>query len=313
MLQIIRYTPEHHDEWNLFVAASRNGTFLFDRRYMDYHADRFKDHSLMFYLKGKLYALLPANESEGTLYTHQGLTYGGLVMGMEATTSHVLELFEGLREYLKQHDIRRVVYKAIPWIYHRIPAEEPLYAIHRTFSYRIMERDVSSTIVTGHQLGWKKDRRHGLKLAQQNGVAVAQGNDYPAFWDILNENLWTNHGVKPVHTLDEIRLLHDRFPRHIVLFEARREGSLLGGCVVYLTPQVVHTQYIAATPEGKRLGVVDAIIHELLSAYSAYPYFDFGKSTEIHSDMLNHNLIYQKEGFGARAVCYDTYELLINN
>jgi hypothetical protein len=37
-------------------------------------------------------------------------------------------------------------------------------------------------------------------------------------------------------------------------------------------------------------------------------YLDFGKSTETHSDILNENLIYQKEGFGARAVCYDTYE-----
>lgn len=308
MLQIVRYTPEHHDEWNLFVDMSKNGTFLFDRHYMDYHADRFSDHSLMFYLKGKLYALLPANEDNHVLYSHQGLTYGGLVMGMEATTSHVMELFEGLREYLQQHAIQRVVYKAIPWIYHRVPAEEPLYAIHRTFNYHLMERDVSSTIATDHQLRWKKDRRHGLMLSQKNGVSVSQGNDYAAFWDILNDNLWQNHGVKPVHTLSEILLLHERFPRNIVLFEARKEGVLLGGSVVYLTPQVVHTQYIAATPEGKRLGVVDAIIHELLQTYPDYAYIDFGKSTEIHSDMLNQNLIYQKEGFGARAVCYDTYE-----
>ena len=48
-MDIRRYTPEKADEWNRFVAQSKNGTFLFDRRYMDYHADRFQDHSLMFY------------------------------------------------------------------------------------------------------------------------------------------------------------------------------------------------------------------------------------------------------------------------
>lgn len=308
MLQIVRYSPERHDEWNQFVSASKNGTFLFDRRYMDYHSDRFSDYSLMFYVKGQLYALLPANELDHTLYTHQGLTYGGLVMGMEATTSHIMEVFEALKEFLQQHAIQRVVYKAIPWIYHRVPAEEPLYAIHRFFDYRIMERDVSSTLMTGHLLGWKKDRRHGLKLSQKNGVVVSQGCDYQAFWEILKDNLWQNHGVKPVHSLQEILLLHERFPRQIMLFEARKEGMLLGGCVVYVTPQVVHAQYIAATQEGKRLGVVDAIIHELLRVYSNYPYIDFGKSTETHSDILNQNLLYQKEGFGARAICYDTYE-----
>ena len=68
MLEVRRYTGEHSDEWNRFVAASKNGTFLFDRNYMDYHADRFSDHSLMIYRNGSVYALLPANVKDDTLY-----------------------------------------------------------------------------------------------------------------------------------------------------------------------------------------------------------------------------------------------------
>lgn len=308
MFQIIRYSPERHDEWNRFVRTSKNGTFLFDREYMDYHADRFMDHSLMFYFKGRLYALLPANKRSDTLYSHQGLTYGGLVLGMEATTAHVLELFQTLREYLLQNDIRHVVYKAIPWIYHLVPAEEPLYAIHRLGNYRLKERDVSSTIVMNRLLPWKKGRKYALSVSRRNGVVVSQNHDYDGFWEILKNNLWNKHGTTPVHSLSEILLLHGRFPQNILLFEARKDGVLLGGCVIYLTSQVVHTQYIAASPEGKRLGAIDVIIEELIHRYSDYPYFDFGKSTEAHSDALNENLIFQKEGFGARALCYDTYE-----
>lgn len=308
-MTIVRYTADRASAWNAFVAASKNGTFLFDRRYMDYHSDRFSDHSLMFYRNDKLYALLPANEKEDTLVSHGGLTYGGLVMGEEATTAHVIELFSDLKDYLREHHFRRVVYKAIPAIYHVLPAEEPLYAMHRVFSYRLLERDVSSTIVFARPVKWKKDRRHGLKLATANGVEVRQSDDYETFWPILTDNLRQNHGVSPVHSLQEIRLLQGRFPEQILLFEARKDGQMLGGCVVYVTPQVVHTQYIAATAEGKRLGVVNAIIHHLLSGiFPRQLFMDFGKSTEAHSDMLNENLIYQKEGFGARAVCYDTYE-----
>ena len=69
-----------HDEWNSFVARARNATFLFDRRYMDYHADRFTDHSIVFRRKGHLAALLPLNIDGDTVWSHQGLTYGGLLI-----------------------------------------------------------------------------------------------------------------------------------------------------------------------------------------------------------------------------------------
>lgn len=68
MFEIRRYSPDQAEAWNLFVAQSKNGTFLFDRRFMDYHADRFADHSLMVYRRGKLYALLPGNVADETFF-----------------------------------------------------------------------------------------------------------------------------------------------------------------------------------------------------------------------------------------------------
>lgn len=47
MKTVEAYTPEMEREWNDHVATSRNGTFLLDRRYMDYHADRFCDASMV--------------------------------------------------------------------------------------------------------------------------------------------------------------------------------------------------------------------------------------------------------------------------
>ena len=38
--EIKRYTADDEAAWNDFVAHSKQGTFLFDRRYMDYHQDR---------------------------------------------------------------------------------------------------------------------------------------------------------------------------------------------------------------------------------------------------------------------------------
>ena len=46
-MNIVPYTNQLKDEWDSFVRLSKNGTFLFERGFMDYHSDRFDDCSLM--------------------------------------------------------------------------------------------------------------------------------------------------------------------------------------------------------------------------------------------------------------------------
>lgn len=309
MFEVRRYTQDRADEWNEFVARAKNGTFLFDRQYMDYHADRFADHSLMFYRDGVLCALLPANESDATLYSHQGLTYGGLVMNYKLTAADTLQLFADLNSHLHRIGISRVVYKAIPWIYHQLPSEEDLYALTQVCGARLSVRELSTTIMLQRNIRWSRIRRRGVKRAEDAGIVVEVSQDFDAFWPVLEANLLTNHQVHPVHTVDEMKLLHSRFPKHIVLYTATLNGEVIGGVVMYLTPQVAHAQYSSATPEGKRLGVLDAIYDRIMHQdLKDYPYFDFGKSTEDAGHILNEQLVFQKEGFGGRAVCYDTYE-----
>lgn len=310
MFEIKRYTSEHKDEWNEFIERSKNGTFLLDRNYMDYHSDRFDDFSMMFYMKDKLYAVLPANIRDNTLYSHQGLTYGGLITDETATAGHTVSLFNEMNSFLKEHGIGKVVYKAIPWIYHRLPAQEDLYAIYRTCNARFAARDISSTIMMHNRIKWHRDRRYGINKAIKNNVTVHESDDFNAFWHVLESNLGNKYGVKPVHSLSEIELLKSRFPDNIRLYVAEKDNGIIGGTVLYATKQVLHAQYISANPEGKHLRVIDAIYDVILNKDFAdfKYYFDFGKSTEGDGTYLNESLIYQKEGFGGRAVCYDTYE-----
>lgn len=310
MLEIVRYSPGRESEWNGFVERAKNATFLFNRGYMDYHADRFSDHSLMFYLDGDLYALLPANAVGGVLYSHQGLTYGGLITDCRATAAATVALFDGMNAYLARHGFSRVVYKAMPWIYHRLPSDEDIYAMFRTCDARITAREISSAIMFNSRIKWARSRKYGVNRARNNGLTVIRSDDFGAFWQILEANLGGKYGVSPVHTVDEIRLLRSRFPDNILLYAAVKDGVMLGGTVLYVTPQVVHSQYISASPEGKRLGAIDAIFDVVLNnVFRDFSYyFDFGKSTENHGRLLNESLMFQKEGFGARGVCYDTYE-----
>lgn len=310
MFEIVRFTAEQADAWNQFVATSKNATFLFDRRYMDYHADRFHDHSLLFYRGERLLAVLPAHVEGDTLFTHRGLTYGGLLMSEQLTISEAMMLFRELNDMLRSEGLKHVCYKAIPWIYHRLSAEEDLYALYHECKARIVARDYSTNIFLGANLRWERVRRRGVVRAERAGIHVEISNDYADFWHVLADNLGMKYGVKPVHTLAEIELLHERFPQNIVLYQAVREGQVLGGVVLYVTPQVVHAQYSSATPEGKSLGAIDAIYERIMHHdYKDYPYFDFGRSTEnADGSGLNETLVFQKEGFGARGLCYDIYE-----
>ena len=309
MYEIRRYTPEMADEWNLFVASSKNGTFLFDRRYMDYHSDRFEDCSLMVYRKNRLFALLPGNRKDKTYVSHQGLTYGGLITDGQATAEHVCDIFVAVNAWLKDHHFHKVIYKPVPWIYHSLPADEDLYALFVRCQARLVERDVSSTIVFANRLKFTESRLSGVRKARRNGLVVRESDDIDSFWSILTQNLQMKYGAMPVHTALEMRLLKDRFPQHIRLFMTYKSELPLGGTVLYLTPQVVHTQYISASLEGKRLGALDLLFYHLLNEESfSCPYFDFGTSARENSNEVNSSLFFQKQGFGGRSVCYDWYE-----
>lgn len=308
-MEIRRYRREDKELWNSFVSKARNATFLFDRNYMDYHADRFDDNSFMFYHKGKLKAVLPANVAGDTLYSHQGLTYGGLLLDKKATVEDVLECFDSLNSWLRKNGISKVVYKALPWIYQQYPSQEDLYALTWKCKAQLISRDISSSIVIDNKLKFAESRKSGIRKALSLNIEVGESNDVDGFWHVLEDNLGNRYNAKPVHTASEMKLLMSRFPNNIKLYVAKMNGEIVGGTLIYVTPQVVHTQYISASVEGKKHGALDLLFDYIINkVYANCRYFDFGKSTEQGGEYLNEPLIFQKEGFGGRGVCYDWYQ-----
>ena len=316
MIEVVPYTADKADAWNDFVTHSKNGTFLLNRSYMDYHADRFVDCSLLFRKKGKIIALLPANyvEEERTVYSHGGLTYGGLILSESITAADTLQVMSCATEWMRiTLGAERLIYKSIPHIYHRCAAEEDLYALFR-HNAKLIARTASSAITCGHPIAMQELRRRGIKKAQANGILYEESTDMAAFWKILEEVLAEKHHKTPVHTLAEIEKLRASFPDEIRLFVARKDGVLVAGTLIYETDKVAHAQYIASSAEGRAMGALDGLFDYLISqVYAAKSYFDFGISTEQGGRYLNEGLIFQKEGFGARIVVYDAYELKIEN
>lgn len=308
-MEIKIYKTEYKEDWDAFVGSSKNGTFLHYRDFIEYHGDRFEDYSLMFYIDGDLVALMPGHITGKVYYSHQGLTYGGLIMSSKTTASNVLKVFEYLTVTLRHQGIKQIVYKAIPHMYHRLPSEEDLYAL---FHYKaiLSERNISSTILLPNELRYSDSRKNGLKKAEKNQLTVQTADDFSCFWQILENNLSSKYDRMPVHSLAEIRYLKEKFPDNIHLFVAvTSSNETLGGCLVFEMENIVHAQYTAATDEGKSSGAIDLLIDHIVRTYSHKTYFDYGTSTENNGLYLNESLIYQKEGFGARGTVYDIYTI----
>ncbi|WP_207540771.1 GNAT family N-acetyltransferase [Sabulicella rubraurantiaca] len=306
------YAPSSAAAWDDFVERSKNATFLHKRRYMEYHADRFNDASLILRRGAEIVALLPAHTTEAGIASHNGLTYGGFLVSERMTTPLMLEGFDAARRWLASRGVETFYYKTIPHIYHRLPAEEDRYALFRHDAV-LVRRDLLSTIDMARRPVPQERRRRGAAKALQKGVSIQEDEGWEGFWQLLERHLASRYHTKPVHSLAEIRHLHGLFQRNIRLFTARdASGTLLGGVVIYETDEVAHLQYAAATSEGFACGCLDRLfLHLLDEVFASKRWFDFGNSTELDGRWLNDGLINQKEGFGGRAVAHDYYEIAI--
>ena len=310
-MQIIRYTVELQETWDAFIDCSKNGTFLLKRGYMDYHSDRFEDFSLLFYQNDKLIALLPANRSGEVLYSHQGLTYGGLLLSRETTAVQVLQLFGELISFLAENGMTKFIYKPIPYIYHNYPSEEDLYALFRNGAV-LQKRLISSVIDKNDAIPFSRIRNRHVRKAQGAGMIVCPAADYLPFWQVLSGRLLDKYGVSPVHSVEEITLLASRFPDNLRLFEARIGEEIVGGCVVFIMKDLVHIQYSSATEKGMELGALDLLFDFVANiGFPEKRYIDIGTSNEEDGWVMNEKLMFRKETCGGRAVVYDTYELNI--
>lgn len=313
MIEVKRFHPDLASIWNEFVLTAKNSTFLFHRNYLSYHEDRFSDHSVLLYKKGKIIAVLPANEVDNKITSHAGLTYGGLVLQKDAKLEEVLSGFYHALNYYSSLGYTELIYKCFPPFLAEFTAQEDLYALY-LLQAELFRRDSGCVLPLGQSLPVQTRRYRSAKKATALNVQCVQSLD-PTFYieKILAPTLWQRYKALPVHTVAEMKLLMERFPENIRLFEATLDEPI-AGTIIYETPTVAHAQYIAATEKGKDVGALDLLfIHLLQDQYRHKKFFSFGISNENDGRYLNRGLLSWKEGFGARTVAIDFYRIQMEN
>lgn len=312
-MTVERYTPDLAGEWNKVVEESRNGIFLHRREYMDYHSDRFEDFSLIACdNRGRIVAVLPAHVRDSVLCSHCGLTFGGWLMTARADQPAMCEIWRLTLDLARRSGFTAMIYKPVPHIYHRSPAEEDIFPLLESGA-RLVAAMPASVADLHSGASFDMSARQSVRKALKEGVTVQESMRWEEYWQILSERLSERYDVAPVHSLHEIQLLKGRFPNNIRLFTAEKDGRILAGVVMYVSyGSAAHSQYTASTDEGRCLRVIP-LLYSYISDILRHEvrYLDYGTSCENGGHSLNEGLIRQKCGFGARTVVYQTFELTI--
>lgn len=311
MLEVSFYEEYMKDEWDDFCSFAKNSIFLFKRDFIEYHKDRFIDSSIVVRKNSKLVALFPASKHDDTLISHGGLTYGGFITGKDMRASLFLEIFDAVCNFLLVNNFNRLIVKCLPDFFCKESSGELQYALFLKNARKI-KCDLSTIIFQDARGKVSKGRKWIVNKARKCDIAIVESERFDDFYEMQSIAL-AKHGVKPVHSSDELQYLKKIFPENIRLFVAQKDNDLMAAAVIFKFDYVVHTQYLSTTSLGKEVGALDLLVETLIEKYQDTPIFSFGISTEQNGRHLNVGLCQQKESFGGYPVSLDTYEVILND
>lgn len=297
MFKVERYNSTYQNSWNDFIEKANNGTFLFNRNYMDYHSDRFNDFSLLIFQEEELVAVMPANILDNNLFTHQGLTYGGLIIISSLRISKFLSLFYHLMIYLQEQKIKNLYYKCVPSLYHKKVNETEQFVLN-IIGATLKKVDTNFILDYSSKFNFQERRHRSIKKAQKAGIEIKYHTNFEPYWnDVLSPHLKEKYNTKPVHSLQEIELLYSRFPEKILQCDAIYNGETIAGATVYIFGNVAHTQYIASSITGRDTGAIDYLFFDMIKEkFNQLKYFSFGTANNTGND-LNFGVAEWKEGW----------------
>lgn len=279
---------------------------------MEYHSDRFHDYSLMVFQGEELLALFPANKDNDTLYSHQGLSYGGVLVKASIRIEVYTRILAALFDFITGQGFKWVYVKELPFIYHKGLSMEFDYLLGY-LPLECLKSDSYFVIDNLEHYRPNRNRRRALKVAMAQGIEIKKSDDILYFWEaVLSKNLKERFNVSPVHTVSEMKQLMQAFPENIEFYIAQKNNDVLAGVVLFVMEDVVHFQYSSGDDSRSETGALDLLFHSIIQLYSHKKYVSFGSSSTDSTLKINTGLAYWKESFGAKIIPQRTYKIDLN-
>lgn len=302
-----KFEPCRRAAWDDFVRRSRNGHFMLERGYLDYHAQRFCDESLLFFRDERLVALLPAHRHDGALITHAGLPFAGLIVGPRTPHRDVRGVFEAVRAHLRDTGVRRLVYTPTPPCYHAAPFEDDLYLLHH-LGARCTAMKLSAGFPGSVPPGLSAQTARCLRrVGRKHPCVYRECDDVDAFWAHLEVFLHSRHGARPLHSAEEMALLRSRFPAQIRMIVAEAQGDVVAGLLIYLTDRAQRLQYSFRRGVQPPRLLARLYLHAASHPELRRSWVDLGTSVDPLTGDIDEPLLTSKEILGARGAVIQTW------
>lgn len=322
-MEIVKYEDSMEIKWDQFIdRSSINGNLLQTRRFLNYHGkEKFKDASLLFMKGSNIVAVMPANclkdKGEMIYYSHQGSTFGGLVIGKQyKKIAEVEEILDLLEQYLKEEKYDKIILKQTSELYAKEETE--------FLNYMFFNKGYQSMAEVGYYLALKNvdiehientfsaSRRRDYRYALKNSFSFRELciDEIRTFYEILLNNMEKFH-TNPVHTYEElIDLYQNRIPEEIKFYGVFDRDEMIAGSMLFdFYHKVLHTQYLATKQDRLAQHPNEFLYYSLIKGamQEEYPYISFGTATLEHGKVLNKSLAQFKEGFGTNQFVNYTY------
>lgn len=314
-ISVNEYTPRWKDTWDEFVRESNNGTIFHLQKFLSYHPEnRFAWNHLMFSDGNDIIAVLPTAKMGTTLESPIGASYGSFVT-KDIDFGTTLELVDAFSEYCRSNGIERTLLTPPPIIYQHVMSQNLDYALaYRGYSF---DKHYISHAIHLRDEDFLKNfsgtaRRYIHKYVREQSLTVEASTDLEAFYPILVENK-ARHGVKPTHSLDELKLLKELFPEEIILFLVRHRGNPIAGSLNFIcNSRVLLCFYNMLLYAYEEYNPIHAVMYEVASwaGKRGFQWIDIGVSqdTKAKNQMTpSMGLIRFKEKFDARGIMRSTF------
>ena len=315
-MQIIKYkNNEHETLWDDYILKSNNGTIFHLRKFLSYHRERnFKDCSLMFYEKENIKAVFSGAIINNCLYSHPGASFGGFIYNNISFESS-RKMVDLLIDYAKEKKLTDIIIIPPPFIYYQLYNEAMEYCLcYKDFN--VEEYYISSFVDLRDNIEKQihsRKKRYIKKIANQ--ITIKESNDLDSFYPILLDNK-SRHGTKPTHTLEELKILMNKFPNQITLLLSYYENKVIGGALNFITNKNTCILFY---------NMIDYNYKELQSAsLQIYASLNWAKNLKLHyldigvsqlyegNNIIPHeSLINFKEQFGAQAMIRKVMKLTL--
>lgn len=305
------YQESDYELWNTFVSAAKNATFLFHRDFMEYHKERFEDFSLLVFDKVKLVAVLPANRVDNKVYSHQGLTYGGLVYASKLKIEKIETILDLLFDFFKSKRIEHFYLHPIPSFYlGQGNAAIDFFLMKR--GAQLYRKEMNMVAHLHQEIPISKSKLKHFRRTEVLGLRVVEETNFQPFWEkILEPRLAEKYDAKPVHSLAEIQLLQERFPENIKQFSAYLEDKIVAGITIFEFENGVKSQYGATSKKGEKYRALDFLFISLLDVFQkrGKHFFDMGIVNDSGEKGFHSGLLQQKEELGCTVWNQDFYKI----